>query len=102
MIKIYGPDWKTSLNGDLAFVMYVCSVITTFVVVTPTTPKWIAAVTAIAGVISGLGRSYVGRQQIDSGKVVVHAPDAVDAIAIVPSHEVPDEKGLKPVTPQPK
>lgn len=98
LIKIYGPDWKTSINGDLGFIITACMFITTYVVITPTTPKYVAWIVTAAGVVAAVCRAIVGRTMTDSGKVVVRTKD--DEIAIVTAHETPDVKGVTPITPQ--
>jgi hypothetical protein len=97
LVKIYGPDWKTSLNGDLAFIIWFCTLLSG-VTITANWPHWVIAIPGTAGTIAAIGRAIVGRKQTDAGKVVIHGEDGHE---IVPSHEVPDVKGDKPVIPQP-
>lgn len=98
LIRIYGPDWKTSLNGDLAAIIWFCTILSG-VTITSDWPKWIIAIPGTAGSVAAILRSIVGRKQKDSGQVVIHGEDGHE---IVTAHETPDIKGTKPVIPQPK
>lgn len=97
MVKIFGPNWKTSVNGALSFFTTLCGFVTIYIVITPSAPKWIAYIVSGAAFISAFSRYYVGTKQVDAGKVLVHGEDGPVS---VPAHETPDIKGAKPVIPQ--
>lgn len=65
MIKIYGSDWKTSLNGDLNAVMWACAFISSLTAAKGW-PTWALTIPGTAGSIAAFLRLLVGRLQKDS------------------------------------
>jgi hypothetical protein len=96
MLKMYGPDWKTSLSGDLSVVVTVATILSGYLVVTPSSPKWLSAVSAGCAVLAAFGKSQVGRKMVDAGSVLAKVPGVADP-QVVPSHEVPDDKTIKEI-----
>jgi hypothetical protein len=96
MVKIYGPNWKTSLNGDLAFLITAGTFLSAYLFVTPVSPRWMVVTSGVVTFIVAAGRATVGRLQVDAGQVQAIVPG--EGIQTVASHEVPDAKGVKVVT----
>ena len=68
LIKLYGPDWKTSLNGDLQFLMVVGTFVSGYIVITPATPHWLVYIVGALTFIASFCRAIVGRLQFDAPK----------------------------------
>lgn len=75
---------KTTINGALSFVAVTSAVLAPYV----TTPKAVAGL-AIA---AALARAYMGAMQHDAGTQLALVPGSSEP-QLVPSHEVPDQKG---------
>lgn len=65
LVKIYGPNWKTSLNGDLAAAIWVCTFLSSLTVAKGW-PTWALAIPGTAGSIAAVLRLLVGRLQKDA------------------------------------
>lgn len=96
MLKIYGPDWKTSLNGDLNLIKSAAASLSVILIITPQSPRWMIYLSAACVIISGGGQAGLGRLMTDAGTVLAKVP-GVAVPQIVASHEVPDDKSAKVV-----
>lgn len=96
MIKLYGPSWKTSLNGDLALAIAVGTFLSGYLVVTPNSPRWMVILSSVATLIAAIGRQQTGRTQVDSGQTLAQLPNVAEP-QLVESHETPFDPAAKPV-----
>jgi hypothetical protein len=80
--------WKSSLQGILMLVLTTCGVLITSGILNANTTKIVALVSALAF-------AYIGLISKDSGVQI--ASIAGGPPVAVPSHEVPDQPGAKPV-----
>lgn len=96
MIKTYGPDWKTSLNGDLNAIKSLAVAIGGILIITPSSPRWMIYLSIACVVISGGGQARLGRAMTDAGTVLAKVPGKVQPI-VVASHEEPDDPRNTPV-----
>lgn len=101
MVKLYGPNWKTSLNGDLSFLITVGTFVSGYLVITPNSPRWLVGVSGVATLLAALGRRGVGRIQVDAGTTPAILPGSSE-VQMAPSHEVLDDPAAVPVVPAPK
>ncbi len=70
LVSWMGPNWKTTANGYLAAVMWICSVLlpvlTPFMTRTDVWAKVAAGFVTAIGIISTICRIVVGNLQVDS------------------------------------
>lgn len=100
LIKIYGPDWKTSIQSDINLIGYLASLVSGITFVTAE-HKWYAAIPAGAGLVAKVCGQIVGRLQQDAGSQIAMDKKTGDVV-IAESHEVPFDKNLKPIKEEPK
>jgi hypothetical protein len=94
MVKIYGTDWKSSLNGDLNLIKAAAVTLSGVLIITPSSPRWMIYLSLACTVISGGGQAALGRIMTDAGSVLAKVPGTKEP-QIVPSHEIPDDPKAK-------
>lgn len=101
MLKFYGPDWKSSLNGDLNLFSKAAATALPFVVITPQSPLWLKITNAVLLMGAGGGQAVLGRSMKDAGSVLAVLPNS-STPQVVPSTEVPLNPEAEVITPKTK
>lgn len=99
-------NWKTTVNGVLAFLIATLTTVSGFLVAGDVTTGGVNAgaihvstwVVVSINIALALCRVWVGMLQTDSGKTTAVVPGNPAPVA-VPSHEVPNDPAATPVIP---